>query len=304
MKKIFVFAVLLVVIGTLCAVFFTRGKEEPQTQEKPWTVAEDYSETTAPETTEAPAEDAVAAFSDYIHTTLRKSYAFLSEAEHYPQDALQNALLGTYIYDVDGDGTEDLSVVCIREDGVCLDLYRFADKRVQFADSVRLRLDPMNEIDFALALSDFAHIAARMTIYPDGSDRYFCLTAEQSDKLGDYNAYTVVLKYAKGKLSVRKSFRLRQRGDVVTLMCTDNVTLLYSSAAEETAAKYSELAEAFRAEFGKLGLSAPQVTIESGKLTQYKVTPVEHAQNVFDLDAEKAVTLTENGFLQSFILNV
>ena len=304
MKKIFVFAVLLVVIGALCAVFFTRGKEEPQSSEKPWTVGADYSETTAAETTEAPKKDAVAAFSDYIHTTLRDSYAFLSEEESYPQDALQNALLGTYIYDADCDGTEDLSVVCIREDGIYLDLYRFADERVQFADSARLRLDPMNDINFALSLSDFAHIAARMTIYPNGSDRYFCLTAEQSDQLGDYNAYTVVLEFAKGKLNVRKSFRLRQRGDVVTLMCTDNVTLLYSSSAEETTAKYSDLSEAFRTEFGKIGLSAPQVTVENGKLTQYKVTPVDNAQNVFDLDADETAKLTENGFLQSFILDV
>ena len=341
MKKIFVIAVFVAVIGVLCAVFFTHGSRQEQSDEKPWTVGENApSETVTEETTRAPYEDAVEAFSDYVNETLRASYAILSTEEDavYTQDDLRKALLGVYIYDVDTDEEQELAVARAEDDGVFLDMYEFRDGKVQLADSMRLTLDPMESTDLALSLQDFAHLSARLTIFPDGANRYLCLTEEQQfaqevattmraepetteptsedadettepqtevaerSRAGEYNAYTVVIEYAKGKLTAKKSFRLRQRGFELSLMCTDNVTLLYRYPAAETA-KYNDLPMAFQLEFEKLGLKAPQITAQDGALTAYKVTPVDNAQTVFSLDAAPTgAKIGESGFLQSFVL--
>lgn len=312
MKKIFVLAVFLVVIGVLCAVFFLHDdKQQTASDEKPWTVG---SQTSAVETTQAVTQgyaDAVEAFSDYVHTNLREGYTFLSREEPAGQDALTDSLLSVYIYDVDTDGDEEMSVVRADEKGVALDVYEYSGGKVRFADSKTLDLDPMNDVTLTLSDASLRHVQARLVIYPSGADRYFCLTVEQQDVLGEYNAYTVVLEYAKEKLTVKKSFRLRRTGDVVTLMCTDNVTLLYRQAAGQPAdadaevalAKYSDLDTAFKTEFGKLGLNAPQVEAENGALTQYKVTAVDSEQHLFDVTVDAGViAVSENGFLQSFIL--
>ena len=316
MKKIFVIAVFLVVIGVLCAVFFgRRDQTEEITQDRPWTVGESTSfaepET---ETTQAPEKDAVMTFSDFVHQNIREDYAFLSEETAYSEKELENALLGMYVYDVDGDSKEELTLVRSAEGGVYLDVYEYADGKVQYADSVKLTLDSMNDVDFSMKLSDFSRIAARLTIYPHSQARFYCLTVEQETTDGDYNAYIIVFSYSKEKLEVKKSYRLRQREGVVTLMCTDNVTLLYRNAAGQTdvpgeedvsVAKYADLDTAFQTEFEKIGLNAPQVQVADGKLNEYKVTPVDNAQLVFELMGDNvSVTFSENGFLQSFILNV
>ena len=333
MKKIFILAVFLVVIGVLCAVFFLRGgKERNNSDEKPWTVG---SQTVAPETTEETTQgyaDAVEAFSDYVHTDLRKDYAFLSEEDApFAADSLSDSLLSVYIYDMDTDGDEELSVVRTAKESVTLDVYEYSGGKVRFADTETFSLDPMTDVSLSLNDTSLVHEQARLVIYPSGADRYFCLTVEQQDSAGEYNAYTVVLEYAKEKLTVKKSFRLRQSSSLLTLMCTDNVTLLYSHAAGQAAepvepesteagtdtvtetttekiitstpAKYGDLQTAFKTEFEKLGLNAPQVSVENGKLTQYKVTGVDSEQHLFDVtvDAGK-VDVTKNGFLQSFIL--
>lgn len=324
MKKLFVLAVFLVVIGVICAVFFLRGGKEPaDSDEKPWTVG---AQTTAAETTEPVTEgfdDAVDAFSDYVHTKLREDYEFLSkEDETYEAAALSDSLLSVYIYDVDTDGSEEMSVVRTDEKGVTLDMYEFSGGKVRFADSETFSLDPMNEVPLSLTDASLRHVQARLTIYPSGADRFFCLTVEQQDAQGEYDAYTVVLEYAKENLHVKKSYRLRQTGSVVTLMCTDNVTLLYRQAAGQpqetteeaqteeteptttlTLAKYDSLQTAFETEFKKLGLNAPQVAAENGSLTHYKVTAVDSEQHLFDTTVDSGkISVTENGFLQSFIL--
>lgn len=312
MKKIFVLAVFLVVIGVLCTVFFLRsGRERDATDEKPWTVG---SQTSATETTEATTQgfaDAVEAFSDYVHTTLRADYDFLSEEDEiYASDALSDSLLSVYVYDADTDGNEEMSVVRTDKNGVTLDVYEYSGGKVRHADSKTLVLDTMSDVTLSLSDSSLRHVQARLVIYPSGADRYYGLTVEQQNAAGEYDAYTVVLEYAKEKLKVKKSFRLRQTGSVVTLMCTDNVTLLYRQAqgqtdedAGVTLAKYSDLNTAFETEFKKIGLNAPQVTAENGNLTQYKVTAVESEQHLFDVTVNAGkVTVTENGFLQSFIL--
>lgn len=316
MKKIFVIAVLLVVIGVICAVFLTRPNDtQTDPEEKPWTVGESVSETaTQTSTTQEAEKDAVMSFSDYIHDTLREDYVFLSEETAYTEDTLRNALLGMYIYDVDGDADEELTLVRSFEDGVYLDIYEYADGKVQYADSVKLVLDTMNKVDFSMKLSDFSKIAARLTIYPHSKARFYCLTVEQETTDGDYNAYTTVFSYKDNKLEVKKSYRLRQREGVVTLMCTDNVTLLYRNAAGQndeatdegvSVAKYTDLNTAFQTEFEKIGLSAPKVQVSDGALSEYKVTPVENAQLVFEFVGDNAsASFSENGFLQSFILNV
>lgn len=337
MKKIFVLAVFLVVIGVLCAVFFLRGgKDRNDSDEKPWTVG---SQTAAAETTEETTQsyaDAVEAFSDYVHTDLREDYAFLSEEdEPFAADSLSESLLSVYVYDMDTDGDEELAVVRTGQDSVMLDVYEYKDGKVRYADTETFTLDPMTDASLSLTDASLVHEQARLVIYPSGADRYFCLTVEQQDAAGEYNAYTVVLEYAKEKLTAKKSFRLRQSSSLLTLMCTDNVTLLYSHAVGQTAepaeepvevestevgtdvvtetttekkvtttpAKYGDLQTAFKTEFEKLGLNAPQVSVENGKLTQYKVAAVDSEQHLFDvtLDGGK-IDVTQNGFLQSFIL--
>ena len=310
MKKIFVIAVFLVVIGVLCTVFVLRGnRTEADSDEKPWTVGDRAESTTQAESTTEAEADAVSAFSAFIHTDLREDYTFLSTQE--PADAAQteNALLGAYMYDVDTDDQEELCIVRA-SDGVTLDIYEYKNGRVQYAASQKLELDTMNDVSLSLPDASMRHVQARLTIYPSGADRYLCLTAEQQSVDGEYNAYTIVMEYAKEKLSVRKSYRLRQSADVVTLMCTDSVTLLYRQASGQpqedsavTLSKYSDLDTAFKTEFAKLGLAAPQVTAQNGTLTQYKVTPVKSEQVVFDVTVDGGtVQMTENGFLQSFIL--
>ena len=333
MKKIFILAVFIAVVGVLCAVFFTRADRQSGSDEKPWTVGENVSaESRTEETSRAPYTDAVEAFSDYINLRLREDYAILSTENgvRYASDALQKAILGVYIYDVDADDAQELTVVRNEADGVYLDVYEFKNAEVQRADSIKLVLDPMEKTDFSLALADFAHISARMTIFPDGAYRYFCLTVEQQNmpqaldedaaeasaapdaestkapaaqsRAGDYNAYTVVLQYSKEKLAAKKSFRLRQRGFELSLMCTDNVTLLYRFPAAETA-KYNDLPMAFQLEFEKIGLKAPQITVQNDALAAYKVSPVASAQTVFSIDGtDKDAAIAENGFLQSFVL--
>lgn len=310
MKKILVIAVFIVVIGVICALFFARNEEpEVEQDERPWTVGENTTQlTTAETTTDAEPKDAVMSFSDYVHENLREDYTFLSEETPYTSDALENALLGMYVYDVDSDSVEELTLVRSAEGGVFLDVYEYADGKVQYADSVKLVLDTMNEVDFSLKLSDFNKIAARLTIYPHSKARFYCLTVEQETTDGDYNAYTTVFSYKDKKLEVKKSYRLRQRAGVVTLMCTDNVTLLYRNAAgeeDDVVAEYKDLDTAFKTEFEKIGLSAPQVQMKDGALTSYKVSPVDNAQLVFEFVGDSAsATFSENGFLQSFILNV
>lgn len=309
MKKFIVFAVLLVVIGVICVLFFGNpGGDNGVTEsdEKPWTVGSVTSTTVVEETTEADFEDAVSAFSDYVNHHMRDSLHFLSKEQSYNDD-LKNSVIGLYVYDMDGDLTEELSLVRVGEDGVYLDLYEFRDKKVFYADSIRLVLDSMDSLNLSLNPTEFAHLASRMTIVPHGVNRYFCLTTEQETKDGVYNAYTIVFSYEKEKLSVKKSFRLRQKEDVLTLMCTDNVTLLYSSATSgedgTSAAEYNTLDEAFKTEFAKVGLAAPQLKVVGGKLTQYKVTPVENEQHLYSVSlSNAALSVAENGFLQSFVL--
>ena len=316
MKKLFVIAVFLVVIGVLCAVFFLRdGKEQSVSDEKPWTVG---AQTAAAETTEAATQgyaDAVDAFSDYVHTTLRADYAFLSKEaqtqEKYTAASLSDSLLSVYIYDVDTDDQEELSVVRTDANGVTLDVYEYDGGQVHFADAMTLSLDPMNNVSLSLTNPELIRVQARLSIYPSGADRYYCLTVEQQDNAGEYDAYTVVLEYAKQKLTVKKSYRLRQVENVVTFMCTDSVTLLYRQAqgqpedagTEVTLAKYDDLGTAFETEFAPLGLNVPQVAAENGSLSQYKVSAVDSEQHLFDVTIDTAqIHVTENGFLQSFIL--
>lgn len=316
MKKIFVIALFLVVVGVLCAAFFGRSNQAEDTeQERPWTVGETVTQlTTQTETTQAEEKDAVMSFSDFVHQNIREDYTFLSEETDYTEKDLENALLGMYVYDVDSDAVQELTLVRSAEGSVYLDVYEYADGSVQYADSIKLTLDSMNDLDFSMKLSDFSRIAARLTIYPQSQSRYYCLTVEQETTDGDYNAYTTVFSYSKEKLDVQKSYRLRRRAGVVTLMCTDNVTLLYRSAAGESeassadgvsVAKYTDLDTAFQKEFEKIGLNAPQVKVEDGNLSEYKVMPVDNAQLVFELTADhSSATVSENGFLQSFILPV
>jgi hypothetical protein len=312
MKKIFVLAVFLVVIGVLCAVFFLRDKPREDTGKKPWTVG---AQTLVTETTEAQTTgyaDAVEAYSDFVHTQLREDYGFLSkEDETYDAAGLTDSLLSVYIYDMDTDCAEEMSIVRTREKGVTRDVYEYRGGKVRFADSATLALDPMNDVSLSLTDASLRHVQARLVIYPSGADRFFCLTVEQQNAAGEYDAYTVVMEYAKEKLKVKKSFRLRQTGEVVTLMCTDNVTLLYRQAAQQpteaetdvSLAQYDNLQKAFETEFGKLGLNAPQVAAEKGRLTQYKVTAVDSEQHLFDVTLDGGqIRVTENGFLQSFIL--
>ena len=284
-----------------------------ETDEKPWTVGAQAEPETQEQTTEPPEKDAVGAYSELVHVTLREDYAFLSKEEPCTADEIGDALLGVYIYDIDTDGDEEMLVVRTGADGAFADVYEFRGGKAQYAASQKLTLDPMTDVSLALSDSAMRHIEARMTIYPSGGDRFLCLTVEQQGMDGEYNAYTVVLEYAKEKLTVKKSFRLRRTAEAVTLMCTDNVTLLYRRGAEaETAeaadapvtpAKYADLSEAFETEFGKLGLTAPQVEVQNGDLTQYKVMPVASEQHVFNVTVDAGtVQMTENGFLQSFIL--
>lgn len=314
MKKIFVLSVFLVVIGVLCAVFLLRDDKKPDaTDEKPWTVGEQTGTAAAEETTEPRTPDTVDAFFDLVHVTLREQYTFLSKQAEQPYTAadLTDALLGMYIYDLDTDGEQELALVRSQSDGVFLDIYECRGGKAQFAVSQKLILDTMSDVAFTLSDSALRHLEARMTIFPKGPDRFFCLTVEQQGMDGEYDAYTVVFEYAKEKLTLKKIFRLRQSLDVVTFMCLDNATLLYRQAAGQAAAedtgvtlaKYSDLALAFKTEFGALGLTAPQVTAANGELTQYKVMPVASEQHVFEtvLDAG-SLQMTDNGFLQDFVI--
>ena len=311
MKKLFVLAIFLAVIGILCAVFFIHpNSEKSKSQEKPWTVGEQASETEKQtETTKKAVVDAVSAFTDYITGEMRERCVYLNEGENYARSQLADAVYGLYIYDVDTDDTQELAVVRAGQDGTYLDVYEFSDGKVRLADSILLVLDSANEVVFAPDYATFTHIAARLSIYPQGGDRYFCLTVEQQGRYGDYNAYTVVLEYAKEKLAEKQGFRLRRIGDTVTLMRLGDATLLYRSP-EETAegesvalAKYSDLAEAFRTEYDKYGLTAPDVKLENGELSQYKVNAVQSEQHVFEFTTEDAaVHVIENGFLQSFLI--
>ena len=266
MKKLFVFAVFLVVIGILCAVFFIGPKKEKTTtDEKPWTVGESVAETeTVSETTKAEPVDAVEAFAAFIDEKLRDSFTLLNEEERYAENQLSDVVYGLYIYDVDTDGTEELAVVRSGEDAkVFLDVYEFGNGNVRLADTIQLVLDSANEIALAPDLTSFSQIAARLTIYPKGSDRYFCLTVEQQGRYGDYNAYTAVFAYAKEKLTAKQSFRLRRIGETITLMRLNDATLLYRLSPESeddvALAKYTDLSTAFKTEFAKLGLQAPDV---------------------------------------------
>ena len=242
---------------------------------------------------------------------LRDSFAFLSKEESYAAAELGDALLGVYIYDIDTDGAEETVIVRAVSDGIFADVYEFRGGKAQYAASQKLTLDPMGDVSLSLSDGTLRHIEARLTIYPVGGDRFLCLTAEQQGMDGEYNAYTVVMEYAKEKLTVKKSYRLRQNLDVITFLCTDSVSLLYRHApgdaadadTQVTLAKYDSLTEAFKAEFGKLGLTAPQVTVEKGALTQYKVMPVASEQKVFDVTVDAGtVQIADNGFLQSFVL--
>ena len=310
MKKIFVLAVFIAVIGVLCAVFFIRpNTQRTGSDEKPWTVGDAVETTQAEtETTEKAAEDAVSAFAKFIDEKLRESSTLMDAGEPYPPAELKNAVYGLYIYDVDTDGTEELAVVRTGADGAYLDVYEYASDTVHLAGSIRLVLDNANDISLKPDLTTFSHIAARLSIYPMGSDRYFCLTVEQQGQYGDYNAYTSVLEYAKEKLSVRQSFRLRRIGEALTLMRLGDNTLLYRRATEadegEVAlAKYSDLALAFQTEFAAFGLNAPEIKLENGALAQYKVTAVPSEQHVFEFATENgAIRVIENGFLQSFLI--
>ena len=247
-----------------------------------------------------------------MHRTLRETFAFLSKEESYAAAELDDALLGVYIYDIDTDGTEETVIVRAVSDGIFADVYEFRDGKAQYAASQKLTLDPMGDVSLSLSDSSLRHIETRLTIYPVGGDRFLCLTAEQQGADGEYNAYTVVMEYAKEKLTVKKSYRLRQNLDVITFLCTDSVSLLYRQApgdaaaqadTEVTLAKYGSLTEAFKTEFSNLGLTAPQVTVENGTLTQYKVMPVASEQKVFDVTVDAGtVQIADNGFLQSFVL--
>lgn len=315
MKKLFVFAIFLAVIGILCAVFFMRPNKTVESDEKPWTVGDvEITETTRESTTQASPTDTVSAFSKYIDANMRNDRLLLDENESYTQVDLFNAVYGLYMYDVDTDGAEELAVVRGALDGIYLDMYEFEGGAVKQAASMQLVLDSTNNVVFAPALSVFSHIAARMTIYPLERDRYICLTVEQQDVAGEYNAYSIVIEYAKSSLRVKKSFRLRRDDADVTLMRLDKPALLYQSSfgepttdeAQETVratAKYSDLDTAFKTEFADVGLSAPQTKIENGMLAQYKVTAVPSEQHVFEFSMENnALRIIENGFLQSFLI--
>ena len=310
MKKLFVLAIFLVVIGILCAVFFIHpNSQKEDTDERPWTVGDQVMETeTVTETTAKEELDAVSAFSDFVDLELRERVDFLNEGENFAPQQLQNAVYGLYIYDVDTDGTEELAVVRAGKDGIYLDMYEFSGSAVQLSDSILLVLDEPSGLAFGTDLSSMDHIAARMTIYPSGTDRYLCLTVEQQGKYSDYNAYTVVYEYAKGKLSEKQCFRLRRIGDTLTLMRMGDAALLYrlsgdTSDEDISLAKYSDLNTAFKTEFQTYGLSAPEIKIENGTLTQYKVTAVQSEQHVFEFTTENgAIRIIENGFLQSFLI--
>ena len=310
MKKLFVLAVFIAVIGILCAVFFIHPNTDKKgSDEKPWTVGDvvETSETDA-QTTEKKEKDAVSAFTDFIDGKLRESSLLMDEGVPYPPEELKNAVYGLYIYDMDTDGTEELAVVRTGEDGAYLDVYEYASDTVRLASSIRLVLDSANDIALKPDLTTFTHIAARMTIYPQGSDRYLCLTVEQQGQYGDYNAYTSVLEYAKEKLSVKQSFRLRRIGEALTLMRLGDNTLLYrrvteADEGEVALAKYSDLDTAFKTEYAKYGLTAPEIKLENGALAQYKVTAVPSEQHVFEFATENgAIRVIENGFLQSFLI--
>ena len=260
------------------------------------------------ETTKKEPQDAVSAFADFIDTDFRDSYNMLNEGENYSSADLENAILGLYMYDVDTDDVEELAVVRAGQDGFFLDLYEFASGKVQNTDSEKLILDSTDDVVFSSDLSALSHMASRMTIFPKGSERFLCLTVEQQDKTGDYNAYTLVYEYAKQKITLKKSFRLRRVPDSVTLMCLDNMTLLYWSGAaaadaEVSLAKYGDLDTAFKTEFEQIGLTAPETKMENGTLAQYKVTAVPSEQHVFECSMEEgALRIIENGFLQSFLI--
>ncbi len=326
MKKIFILAVVIAIIGILCALIFNNHESENDVKnpaEKPWTVG-DTVETTETPTEKAVFDDAVMCFSDFINTELREKYTFLAETTVYRTLDFSSAVLGLYVYDIDSDGTDELSVVCTDDGNIRLDVYEFTDGKTELSASLDLTLDPEDSVLFTKEVTADTNVAARMTIYPNGNERAFCLTCERADGSISYNSYTVVFSYSEGEITLRNSFRLRTEDNRLSLVNTLDGTPLYtvigSSAEPATDTEISEdvteaditvesdfesLSDAFNNAFSNIGLKAPDVASDGSVLTKNKVTPVESEQKIFEFAGGNGeVMFSENGFLHSFILDI
>ena len=328
MKKIFILAVVIVLIGVLCALIFNNNEPDTavtKSDEKPWTVG-DTVETSEKATKAAVFDDAVMCFSDFINTELREKYTFLSETVVYKTEDFASSVLGLYVYDVDGDGADELSVVCTGEGSIKLCIYEFVNGKAELSASSDLVLDPEDSVLFSGGITKDTNVAARMTIYPNGNKRAFCLTCECADGSASYNSYTVVLSYADGEITVNNSFRLRTADNKLTLTDTIDGTVLYTAIGthEENStdtteavtevqveedvtveSEFDSLADAFGNALADTGLNIPDVSANGSVLTKNKVTPVESEQKIFEFAGGNGeVMFSENGFLHSFILDI
>ncbi|MBQ3150413.1 MAG: hypothetical protein IJB86_04120 [Clostridia bacterium] len=338
MKKLAVLSVILVVIGVLCAVFFNSKKPENDVnpEEKPWTVGDNTEAPTAEATEQTVFDDAVMCFSNYINTTLRDKYTFVEESKMCLSDDLKTAVCGLYVYDVDGDETDELSVLYTSDGAFCLDVYEYVDGTAQLSATAMLSLDTLDEEMFTTDNTLSPNIAARMTIFPNGKDRFYCLTCELADPILGYNAYTVVYEYRDSEITLKDSFRLRTKNNQLTFTDTSDSTVLYSAvgtpvepttdttdttdvseALTETAteveteldvtveSEFETLSDAFNHVFADIGITSPDISVNGAALSKYKVTPVENEQKFFEFAGGNGeIMFSENGFLHSFILDV
>lgn len=336
MKKLIVFAAILVVVGILCTFFFTNKNKEPEVDpnEKPWTVG-DVTEISSEVSTEQTVfDDAVMCFSNFINTELRNKYSFLSESSVYMADDFIALVIGLYVYDTDSDGVEELSVIYVDDGAFSVDIYEFVDGEAKVSASTKLALDPMDEKLFSVENLSSSNIAARMTIYPNSNERLYALTCELADNETGYNAYTAVYSYKDDEITLKNSYRLRSHENKLTFIDTVSSTPLYSvigSFTEDTTdttdvtdttavtdaieeetevdvtveSDYDSLADAFNEHFAKIGLTSPDISANGSALSKYKVTPVDSEQKIFEFTGSNGeVMFSENGFLQSFILDV
>ena len=327
MKKIFVLAVIIVIIGVLCALLFNNGKTEPEINpdEKPWTVGDSIELLTEESTDAIIFDDAVMCFSNFINTELREKYSFIEETKVVTTDDLASSVVGLYVYDVDSDAVDELSVIYTNEGVFCLDIYEFVDGTARLSATTELSLDSMDSKLFTTDLTSDSNIAARVSIFPNGKERAFCLTCELAESDIGYNAYTVVYEYKDGVITLKNNFRLRSLNNTLSLTDTVNSTPIYtvtgsdipdtadtteainSSSSEEVTVEsdFDSLTDAFNNTFDSIGLKAPDISVNGSALSRYKVTPVENEQKVLEFSGgNNEVMFSENGFLHSFILDV
>lgn len=333
MKKILVLAIIIVIIGVLCAFIFNQKEPETVTDpnEKPWTVGDSVEVSSEKSTEKITFDDAVMCFSDYINTTLRESYLFAEETKVYKADEIEKAVVGLYVYDIDSDSQEELSVVYTQDGSFCLDVFEYEDKTAKLSATTKLDLDNLSEEMFLTEKVLCQNIAARMSIFPNGKERAFCLTCELADSAAGYNAYTLVYSYKDGEIALKNSFRLTSKDNKLTLSDTKNSVDLYTAIgtiSEDTTdttdatenitevepntetdvtveSEFDSLIDAFNSAFKDISLKSPDISANGSSLSKYKVTPIENEQKVFEFAGGNGeIMFSENGFLHSFILDV